>query len=267
MDIIKVIENRHSVRTFNPDVPLTAQQTEVIKTAMEAATCPLPGAWSMELQKFEIKGPQRPGTYGVINGASSYMLLGFDAGGASNATAAGFAMEQVVLACTKMGLGTCWMAGTFKNADFNVSTHFPAGMSLQVVIPVGVSAKRRRLLERVTRFTAGSNNRKPMEKLFFVERPDNPMSDASQFYEPLMMMRLAPSSLNSQPWRAIIVGETVHFYCKDVTKSHLIDMGIGMCHFDETERYRGHTGTWAVDSSKAPDPDRSLTYIASYTRD
>lgn len=266
MDIIEAIEARSSVRTFNGE-PLTADQIESINAAAGCAACPLPGRWAIDLQRFELSGPQRPGTYGVIKGAGDFLLLGFNGSDYAGAVAAGFAMEQVVLACTGMGLSTCWMAGTFNAGDFGVMTHFPDGMELQAVIPVGVAAGRERFIERVTRFTIGSKNRKPMGKLFFVGDWWKPMTDASQFYESLMMMRLAPSSTNSQPWRAVIKGDTVHFYCKDAGRVHMLDMGIGMCHFDMTERYRDNTGTWRVDAGNAPEPSRGMTYVASYTRD
>lgn len=265
MDIIEAMEARTSVRTFNGEI-LTGEEIESIKAAMGCAVCPLPGKWSMDIQRFELTGPQRPGTYGVIKGACDFMLLGFDGKTYSDAVAAGFAMEQVVLACMQSGLGTCWMAGTFRSADFGIKTHFPDGMDLQAVIPVGRAAGNTRFMERVTRFTMGSKNRKPMGKLFFVGDWWQPMTDSSQFYESLMMMRLAPSSTNSQPWRAVIKGDTVHFYCKDAGRVHMMDMGIGMCHFYMTERYRDIAGTWYADASKAPGAARGMTYVASYTR-
>lgn len=266
MDILEAIEARSSVRTYTGH-PLDTEQIEAINAAMSCAASPLPGKYGMELQRFELSGPNKPGTYGVIQGATDFMLLGFDDNDMMNAVSAGFAMEQVVLACTQMGLSTCWMAGTFKASDFGVMTHFADGMDLQAVIPVGTGAGKTRFLERFTRYTMGSKNRKPMGKLFFVGKWWEPMTDSSQFYESLMMMRLAPSSTNSQPWRAVIKGDTVHFYCKGAGKVHMIDMGIGMSHFDMTERYRDQAGRWWVDGVKAPEPAPGMTYVASYTRE
>ena len=54
------------------------------------------------------------------------------------------------------------------------------------------------------RATLGSAKRKPMDDLFIV-------NDESKFYWPLEMMRLAPSSTNSQPWRAEVDSNTVYF--------------------------------------------------------
>lgn len=266
MDIIEAIEARTSVRTFDGR-PLGVDAVEAINAAMSCATCPLPGEWGMDIQRFDMRGSMKPGTYGVIKGASDFMLLGFDDRDFNNAVAAGFAMEQVVIACTQMGLGTCWIAGTFKEGDFARVAHFPGDMTLQVVIPVGVSAGERRFLEHFTRFTLGSKNRKAPDKLFFVGDWNSPLTDSSQYYVSLMMLRLAPSSTNSQPWRAIVKGDTVHFYTTKTDKVHGVDMGIGMSHFDMTERYRNYTGTWSQDAAKAPDAPSGLTYVASYRRD
>ncbi len=265
MDIIEAIQARTSVRTYDGKL-LTAGQIDSVNAAMGCASCPLSGRWSMALQRFDPDGPQRPGTYGVIRGAGDFMLLGFDSRKYADAVAAGFAMEQVVLACTQMELGTCWMAGTFKAADFGVRTGFPAGMGLQAVIAVGHPAPAMRFVERVTRFTMGSRNRKPMERMFFVGDWSCPVTGSSRFYESLMMMRLAPSSVNSQPWRAVITGDTVHFYCKDANRVHMLDMGIGMSHFYMAERYRDTAGHWSIDVSRAPEPVRGMTYVASYER-
>ncbi|MCM1450500.1 MAG: nitroreductase family protein [Clostridiales bacterium] len=265
MDILEAMEARTSVRTYAGE-PLSTEHIEAINAAMSCATSRLPGRYGMELQRFELTGPNRPGTYGVISGACDFLLLGFDEHDMMNAVSAGWAMEQVVLACTQMGLSTCWMTGTYKSADFGIMTHFPDGMELQAVIPVGIGAGKTRFLERFTRYTMGSKNRKPMGKLFFVGEWWNPMTDSSQFYESLMMMRLAPSSTNSQPWRAVIKGDTVHFYSKGESKNHMIDMGIGFSHFDMTERYRDQSGSWLVSPTDAPAPAAGMTYVASYKR-
>ncbi len=265
MDILEAMEARRSVRTFDGK-PLGVEATEAINASMACATSPFDGEWAMDLQRFDMRADLKPGTYGVIKGASTFMLLGFDDGNPMNAVAAGFAMEQVVIACTQMGLGTCWMGGTYKSSDFERVAHFPEKMDLHIVIPVGISTGEQRFLERFTRFVANSKNRKPVNKLFFVGQWDSPLTDSNQYYESLMMMRLAPSSTNSQPWRSIVKGDIVHFYSKGAETVHMVDVGIGMSHFDMTERYRDYVGRWFSDKSKAPEAPASLTYIASYQR-
>ena len=43
-------------------------------------------------------------------------------------------------------------------------------------------------------------------------------------------MRLAPSSLNSQPWRAVVDGDTAHFFVAAKARDNYVDMGIGLAH-------------------------------------
>ncbi|MDE6458444.1 MAG: hypothetical protein K2L31_07600, partial [Muribaculum sp.] len=89
-------------------------------------------------------------------------------------------------------------------------------------------------------------------------------SQANRFAEPLEMMRLAPSSVNSQPWRALVMGDTVHFYYLPKSNLSLIDCGIGLCHFYETERFNGNKGTFSG-MENAPNAPQGWRYLISYT--
>jgi hypothetical protein len=66
------------------------------------------------------------------------------------------------------------------------------------------------------------------------------------------MVRLAPSSGNTQPWRVFLddTANEFHFYKKPVSGRyeakglHEIDMGIAMCHFELVSLYKGLSGGW-----------------------
>lgn len=81
----------------------------------------------------------------------------------------------------------------------------------------------------------------------------------------LEMMRLAPSSTNSQPWRAFVSGNLVHFYYKPKSSVSVLDCGIGMCHFYEAEKYQSQAGEF-FKSSDFPQPPENWKYIYSYKR-
>ncbi|MDE6027965.1 MAG: hypothetical protein K2G23_07835, partial [Muribaculaceae bacterium] len=224
---------------------------------------PFGGNVTIRLKKFDLKGGYKPSTYGMINGAEDFFMLGIGEDEAS-ALSAGFKFEQVVLKAWEMGLGTCWIAGTFKGSDFEKGETWPAGEELKVVCPVGV-AKKPSIMEKVARFTIGSNKRKPFNDLFFYQDFKQAVPEDNSFYEALQMLRLAPSSTNSQPWRALVTGETVHFYYKPKSKASVIDTAIGMCQFYETEKFNGKSGAFhkVADAPKAPD---DWKYLYSYTR-
>lgn len=237
-DIDRIIAERRSVRAFNTNEPMTEKEAAVLRAAIDEAKSPFGGKISVLLKQFDLKGTFKPSTYGTINGASWYFLMGTDSAEESQLSL-GFRMEQVVLKATSMGLGTCWIAATFKGTTFADAAEFPADTPLQVVMPVGYPAEKKSIKEKLMRATLGSAKRKPMSSLFIV-------SEDSEFYRPLEMMRLAPSSTNSQPWRAQVDGDTVYFYYEKKSEASILDLGIGLSHFYLAAKESGIEGTLSI---------------------
>lgn len=182
------------------------------------------------------------GTYGVIRNAASFIQV---PAGRNEMESRDIAarMELVVLWLTAKGLGTCWLGGTFHNV--------PGKAEVQALIAVGETAARQHLLSRITSALARSTTRLPMAKLFQIDTPG--------IFEPaLELVRLAPSALNKQPWRAVQSGNTLHLYCKGGDSYRPLDMGIAMAHFE----LLAPEGRWV----SLPDlPDTAgATYYVSY---
>lgn len=190
-----------------------------------------------------------------------FFLLGIGGDDAS-ALSAGFRFEQVVLKARQLGFGTCWIAATFKGSEFDHGESWPDGERLTVICPVGVPAKRS-MMEKITRLSLGSKNRKPFDELFFDGNFKTPLSKEGRFGLSLQMLRLAPSSTNSQPWRVLIVGDIVHFYYKPKSEASVLDCGIGMCHFYEAEKYQSRDGEF-FKADDTPVAHKSWRYLYSY---
>ena len=77
------------------------------------------------------------------------------------------------------------------------------------------------------------------------------------------MMRLAPSSTNSQPWRATTDSDIVHFYCATSNRYSLTDCGIGLCHFADGATHAGIQGNFR-NISDHPEPPQNWRYITSF---
>ncbi len=88
--------------------------------------------------------------------------------------------------------------------------------------------------------------------------------------EALELVRLAPSAVNRQPWRAVVCDDTVHFYEKqgkgfvaangwDIQK---VDVGIALCHFVCAMEERGRKTVLAITDPGLPHPADTV-YIAS----
>lgn len=255
-DIKKIISERVSVRTFDPDKSVPADVIGMMRSAVTDANSPFGGEFTIKLAEFQLKGPQSPGTYGTISGASWYLLMGI-ADDELSALSAGYAMERVVLRATELGLGSCWIALTFKKDDFEREVKMPDGETLRIISPLGYAAPKRRLLERMTRAVIRSSSRRSMNELFSFGRWGNDVPEDNKFFQPLALMRLAPSAKNTQPWRALVEGENVWFYYVKKSEASLLDVGIGLCHFDLTLHSEGVEGEWSfskdVSFPTAPD--------------
>ena len=116
-----------------------------------------------------------------------------------------------------------------------------------------------------------ADSRLPFDEVFFEGTFEKPLTPdaAGKLRDALEAVRLAPSAVNKQPWRAAVCGNRIHFYEKknkargeawDVQK---VDLGIALCHFALTAEKCGLTVSF-----KKEDPNlesaADMTYIASY---
>ncbi len=260
MNIIEAIKGRRSVRSYNGESLSQSQIRELEKT-IESVESPFGGSVTIRLQSFDLKDGFKPSTYGMIKGAVDFFLMGIK-DDKQSALTAGFKFEQVVLKAWQMGLGTCWIAATFKGTDFTKGQSWPEGEELKIVCPVGVAAKQS-LREKATRLALGSKNRKPFDKLFFSDDFPLPYDPKGRFGEALEMMRLAPSSTNSQLWRALVCGDAVHFYYVPKSPASVLDCGIGISHFVETEKFNHRSGVFEEMDNVPVAPDNWI-YLISY---
>lgn len=260
MNIIDIIKERRSVRSYN-GAPLSPAMALELQEAISKTVDPFGGSVTIRLKEFDLSEGYKPSTYGMIKGATNFFLLGIGTDEAS-ALSAGFRFEQVVLKACELGLGTCWIAATFNGSDFDRGETWPDGEELRVICPVGVPAKQR-VMEKIARFTLGSKNRKPFGELFFKDNFKTPLPQDSHFAEPLEMLRLAPSSTNSQPWRALVCDHVVHFYYVPKSPASVLDTGIGMCHFYLAEEQLGRKGAF-FKADPAPGVNEDWKYIYSF---
>lgn len=260
MDIIEAMRQRRSVRTFD-GAPLPAEDRKLLLAFAAGLSCEFGPVPTVRIKEFNLQSGFRPGTYGMIKGAADFFMLGYGDGD-RELLAAGYCFEKVVLKAWQLGYGTCWIAATFKGTDFETAEAWPEGTALRIVSPVGV-AEKPGLKERLVRFSIGSKNRKPFSELFFEDDFGKTLTEGSRFGEALEMMRLAPSSRNAQPWRAVVVGNTVHFYYAPKSGLSVLDCGIGLCHFHETERFHDRKGSF-LGVKNYPAPPSNLKYLISY---
>jgi hypothetical protein len=271
--ITEIIKERISVRTYEPKA-LNEEQKKILEGYIKNIEAPFEGNTRFKIVDNEttLNNNIKLGTYGVIRGASSFIVSAVREGD-FNLEELGYKLEKVILYATSLGLGTCWLGGTFKKSEFSKAMEIQQNEILPIVTPIGYKAKSRSVTEKLMRVVAGSNNRKQWEEIFFHESFDNKLNknQAGIFVEALEMIRLAPSASNKQPWRLIVDNDMVHFYichAKGYSSAlgfdmQRIDMGIAMCHFDLTLKEAGIFGSFKI---VKPDikVNKDMEYINSW---
>lgn len=273
--IRETVEKRHSVRTYEPR-PLREEDKKALLQYRDSIKNPFGVPATIHFIETESsQQPKKLGTYGVIKGAGSFLgvvvpqnQLGLEA--------AGYAMEQLVLYATHLGLGTCWLAATLNREAFTREMHTREDEWMPAISPIGYPAEKRSLQERLIRTTAKSAQRKPWENLFFHEDFRTPLivERAGDYAEALELLRLAPSATNAQPWRVVMNHEGFHFYAvmgKDANADNpaaiqRVDVGIGACHFHLAVQEKGLPGHFERCESRIPDAPEGWRYLFSWAR-
>jgi nitroreductase len=271
MDIIENIKKRISTRTFNHVALKTAD-----KKNLEGFMNENNKGLEDEVLNFRIieksdADKQMKLDYGMIKGHNTYIL-----GTAKSITASrvnyGYLMEKVVLKATEMNLSTCWI-GVFDSTYFN-DLFIEDGFDIPSIVIVGYSNNKPTYQDKFLRFSVKASKRQGWDKMFFnyeLKMPLNP-EDVKKYSDSLEMVRLAPSSGNTQPWRVYFndTPNEFHFFKKIISKKyelsgiHDIDMGIALCHFELTSLQNGLSGSWVKHTIENVISIDDLQYIMTW---
>ena len=275
--VIKTIHTRTSCRTYSPS-PVGEDMRLRLNEFFKSNTNSFFGNdvrfQLLEPVQSETGKPIRLGTYGFIRGATLF-IVGWVRPGPGAAEDFGYAMEKNILKASEMGLGTCWLGGTFRRNAFSALLDLPSDGLIPAVTPIGFAAERKTVWEKSVRRGAGSDRRKPFKSIFFEGSSMKPMPEngESPYSRALECVRWAPSASNRQPWRVVSgeEGRQAHFFMnrtkgyenpwKSISMQN-VDMGIAMCHFELAIRSLGKNGRWKI---KADFPVRQdWEYIVSW---
>ena len=276
MSITEIIKKRFSCRTYS-DKPIDEKTLQKLKEIMNSISAgPFGGKPRLTLINADSSSPQewkQLGTYGVIKNARLFVV------GAIKETPNamedyGYCKELFILRATELGLGTCWLGGTFNSSSFAKAINLQKGESLPSISPIGYPAQKKSFAEKMMRGVAGADKRKPWPELFFADNFSTPLTQtkAAIYTGALENIRIAPSASNKQPWRVLYETKrnVFHFYLSRTFSYKLmgivsmqdIDLGIAISHFALTLQELGIKGKWLVDYTALK--EKSLDYIVSW---
>lgn len=281
--VSEIIKSRYSIRTYM-DKPLEENiRTGLVDFINNNKTCPFDSLARFELisataeDRNELKGL---GTYGMIKDVNAF-IVGAVKKSPKNLEDYGYLMEKIVLFVTDLGLGSCWLGGTFNKSNFAGKIKIEKDEIIPAVLAVGYKSEKEKIIDPVIRWGAGSKRRKSWESLFFIENIDTPLisENIGKYEIPLEMVRRAPSASNNQPWR-IIKNKDKHIYnfFLERTKGYKtrnkilfkmadmqrIDMGIAMSHFELSAKELNLKGEWKIRNDLGGILSRKIEYIASW---
>ena len=274
--MLDAIRRRVSVRTYLPDLPPEAALAQVRAALDGAGAGPFGGVPRFRLIARDdvLRDSQvRLGTYGFIRG-NPLFVAGAIARGPHAEVDFGYVFEGLLLRFTGLGLGTCWLGGTFSRGQFASLLDLREGELIPAITPLGLPAPRKGLVERVVRWGATADDRLPWATLFFDGQgraPLTPETAGADFHR-LEAVRRGPSASNKQPWRVVRTPGALHLFLQRTAgygrlvpgvDLQALDAGIALRHLVEASEALGRPGR--VDTGAPAFEVPGWQYVARWT--
>ena len=166
---------------------------------------------------------------GRITGCTAAAVVIASSGEPQSRLHAGLLGEAFALEATAMGLGTCWVSGTYRKRMINVPLQ--EGEAVLCIIAVGKPAP--------DSMDPTSRKRKPIERM--VKGYDR---WSATYRDVARAIQIAPSAMNMQPWQMQLDGKR---FILDGSDRSQLDLGIALCHAELTLPPHG---PWQFGSSR-----------------
>ncbi len=163
-------------------------------------------------------------SYGMFSGVRSVWALWTERGDEHGKEKAGYYGEKLVLDATRMGLGTCWIGGTFDRSD--ALYDIGGDHEIIAVISVGYVSEKKSLKEKLI---SGAVSRKTKA----IEQLSETDGELPQwFLNGMWALQKAPTARNSQKVHVKMKQGVVSAHVPDDYVFDLVDLGICKLHFE-----------------------------------
>lgn len=283
--VMDIIEKRKSVRTYEPTAITEADYASIMDYLQQEENLrgPFGGKAGIEwiwAQKGTEDGKGvKLGAYGIIQNPQAYLV-----GKIRNDKLAllefGYIFHRLILYCTGLGLGTCWLGGTFNRKSFAHEVELARDEIIPCITPLGYAREKQRLLDATMRYVVKADQKKPWRDLYYDTQFGHILApeSAGKLAAPLEMVRLGPSASNKQPWRAVVSPDRkqVHFYLQHTPnysgnklgfEMQRIDIGIAACNFELACRELGIPGKWTLENPHLGTNGPHSEFMLSYRLD
>lgn len=167
--------------------------------------------------------------YGMFSGVRHFFVMVGKQSEPNLYEKVGYWGERLVLDATLLGLGTCWIGGTFHKEICEEKIGLLQEEELVCTIVVGHVPNKLTMKEHMVRM-ALRHAKKPIDELYSAQEisPD--------FLKGMRAVQKAPSALNQQPVHFLYRGNTVFPQVPGKNNMQRVDLGIAMLHFEVGSR-------------------------------
>lgn len=173
-------------------------------------------------------------SYGMFRNVRNYLAAVIDPTFDHAAERAGFYAEQFAIECTRLGIGTCFVGGTFSRSD--LASRVEVYEKVPFVVAFGMPDEKHTSV--IGKLTAKVAKRKSRPIREFFDGSDEDYTQSCRKFpwlpEGLKAISLAPSALNSQPVRIKVEdidGETRITAHTIDPKKYAVELGIAKYNF------------------------------------
>lgn len=221
MDNLKAIDLRTSRRTYLP-TPIDVAKIDKIKTIITDLN--LQSGLNITYLPDGSKAFTVGKSYGFFKGVKALIILKGDKNLENLKEKSGYFGEILVLEATKMGLGTCWVAGTYDKSSALLGA--ADNEEIICVLTIGNVEEENSFKERFIRGIV----RKNVKSIDAMCTVDIPMPD--WFKAGMEAVQKAPTAKNSQKVSFSLKDQVVTASVPNDYPMDLIDLGICKLHFE-----------------------------------
>ena len=160
-------------------------------------------------------------SYGIFKNVCTVILLKGPTDLEDLPEKTGYYGEELILDLVDMGLGTCWVGGTYDSRSYDI----PKSEKLVAVVPVGYISDNPSMIGRI--MVRGHTKRKPLEER--IKSDVTPLPDWIR--KGMEAVIPAPSAVNSQKPHFDYTGGVLTASVKHISFLDLVDLGIAKYHF------------------------------------
>lgn len=241
MTNLEILKTRHSVRAFTeeeiPAATLNKLRAEVTMTNTHEQ--------GMRFQL--ITDDPDPlsgfsGSYGVFTNPRNYLAAVVDTATPDAYERAGYFAERFAIKAVSLGLGTCFVGGTYDSKK--VKAQKRAGERILFIVLIGYPAEKTKFMARLTAGFIHLRKKGPED--FFEPKGELPEAEDRhpELKDGLEAVACAPSALNRRPARITVKDGELCAGVKEGNEGYLIDLGIVKFNFNYATATECEWGNW-----------------------